>query len=224
MKSETLVATTGLPRVNLLPSEIAEARRMRRIQLGMGGAVVVALLAVGGLWYVEHGAVANAQAAVDTANQQNALLQGQIGKYANVTELKNTVTAMQAQLNQATAQEAKLSTFLGSMAVSLPNSSWLTHLTVTIGNANGAPASTTPSTTTGSQPVGSLTMVGSALNHDGVDALLRTLGAQKGIANPYFTTSTETQVPNTTKTTANFTVTADLTNGIFDTTSAGTGG
>lgn len=221
MNTRTSVVTPALPRVNLLPSEIAEARRLRRIQLGMGGAVAVAVLAVGGLWFMEHHAVSAAQASVDAANSENTSLQQQIGKYGDVTQTKNLVTAMQAQLNQATAHEVQFSHFMNALSLVLPDNAWMTQLTLTIGNGTGsgttAAATVTPGATAAGaeQPVGSLVMAGQALNHDGVADVLRMLAKQHGVQNPYFSTSTETLVQNSTKRIESFNVTADLDNDIF---------
>ena len=57
-----------LPKVNLLPPEIAQAARFRRIQLALGGGVVAALGTVTLLYVLAVGSVSDATVQLEAAN------------------------------------------------------------------------------------------------------------------------------------------------------------
>jgi Tfp pilus assembly protein PilN len=217
--TQVAVGLSGLPRVNLLPAEIAEARRLRRIGAGLAASVLVACAGVGGLWMHEHAAVRSAQNALAQANARNVALQGQTSQYQNVTAVKAQLQNQQAMLSTALGNEVLWSHYLADLSEAMPGNVWFDQLQLQLndGSAATTPTATTPPATTPgastptSTAIGSVHLTGSALSHNDLATLLVALAGERGLANSYFTKSAEQSVTNTTKTTDEFDVTADVT-------------
>ena len=77
MSTLTIDRLATLPRVNLLPPEIEEQRRFRKVQIGLGAGVVAAVGVVGALTLLASGAVGDAQHRLGQAHQGDALARGQ---------------------------------------------------------------------------------------------------------------------------------------------------
>jgi Tfp pilus assembly protein PilN len=204
LMTETGQAVTldSLPRVNLLPPEIAETRRFRRIQLGLGGAVLGAVGIVALLYVMASSSVSSAQEDVDSANAQHSSLQAETAKYRDVTAVYERAAAAQAMLTQAMGEEVRYSQLMNDLSLSVPETVWLKNLTF----AQTAPAAATPGATLG---IGTITVTGVGFSHDDVAVWLESLAGQKSYANPYFSSSTEVLLGN--RKTVNFTSNAILT-------------
>jgi Tfp pilus assembly protein PilN len=197
-----VVSLDSLPRVNLLPPEIAETRRFRRIQMGLGGAVLGAVGIVALLYVAASSSVSSAQTDLDAANAKNSTLQAETVKYRDVTAVYARAAAAQAMLTQAMGEEVRYSQFLNDLSLSVPENVWLKNVTFAQGTAPAAAGATAPG-------VGTVTFTGVGFKHDDVAVWLESLASQKGYANPYFTTSTEALLG--TRKTVNFSSTVTLT-------------
>jgi Tfp pilus assembly protein PilN len=187
--TQTRLAT--MPRVNLLPPEIAERHRFRRVQMGLIGTAVAALLAVAGLYILAAGQVGDAQSDLDTQTETGQRLQREVNTFAQVPAVRAQVDAAEARLTQAMGQEVRWSYFLNDLSLTLPRGVWITKV-----NANqvvaGTPAAAAAAPTGTQQPIltpgiGSVEFTGRALGHNDVAAFLDALAKQKGYASPYFT-------------------------------------
>src|SRR5688572_2544084 len=105
-----------LPRVNLLPPEIEERRRFRRVQLGMGAAVVAAFGAVAGLTMLAGAQVDSAQEQVDTAAFQQQQLQRKVSQMQGVREVYSRVAGAEVLLTQAMSNEIQWSHYLNDLS------------------------------------------------------------------------------------------------------------
>jgi Tfp pilus assembly protein PilN len=199
------VSLSSLPRVNLLPPEIAVARRMRRIQTGLGGAVVAAVGIVALLYVGAASGASNAQETLDTAAAHQASLRSQTAKYSDVTAVYSRATAAEAMLTQAMGDEVRFSRYLNDLTLTVPDSVWLKAATFTQG---AAATSAAPGTAT-APGIGTVTFTGVGFKHDDVAVWLESLAGQKGYANPYFSSSTEAFLG--TKPIVNFVSTVTLT-------------
>jgi Tfp pilus assembly protein PilN len=197
----------SLPRVNLLPPEIAEAAKFRRFQFAMGAAVVAAIFAVGALDVHEHSGVRAAQQGLATAQAQHTALQTRLNSLASVQNVYDEVAAKQAMLAQAMGQQIDWSTYLADLSIKVPDNVWLNSMTATETSATTAGQATA---TPGSTAIGSIQFGGVAFSHDNVATWLDVLGRERGFANAYFTNSSETFIG--TKKVANFSSSVDLTN------------
>jgi Tfp pilus assembly protein PilN len=201
-----------MPRVNLMPPEIAEAARFRRFQLAMGGAVVAAVAVVGALYMQAHGGVGDAQAQLDQAKSQQTVLQARLNSLQSVQDVYTQVANRQAMLTQAMGGEIRWSRYLNDLSLRIPDHVWLTNITATETGAAGAAGTPTAVTAaTGATTLGSIGNIqfsGVAFAHDDVATWLDTLAKERGFVGAYFTNSAETPIGE--KTFVNFSSSANL--------------
>ena len=192
----------ALPKVNLLPPEIAERARFRKVQAGLGGGLLAAVGVVALLYVGAVGSVNDAQAELDTATAQGAALRAETAKYADVKAVYARAAAAQAMLTQAMGEEVRYSQFLNDLSLTVPDNVWLKDVTFAQAPVPAAVGATEPG-------IGTVSFTGVGFSHDDVAVWLESLAKQKGYANPYFTNSTKAFVGS--RATVNFTSTVTLT-------------
>jgi Tfp pilus assembly protein PilN len=195
MTNLTAERLSTLPRVNLLPPEIAEQRRGKQVQVGLGAGLLATLAVVGGLTLLANNAVSNAEEDLATAKARGTQLEAQKTEYAEVPLVYAQVEASQAQLTAAMGQEVRWSYFLNDISLAIPSKVWLTSMTVTqeVDAASDAVASATAGEPANylDTGLGTVTFEGRGTEHNGVAAWLNALAKQKGLSQPYFTSSTK---------------------------------
>jgi len=203
--------TFQLPQVNLLPPEIAEKAVFRRVQLGLGAAVVAALGVVGLLYLSAASSATSARGDLDTATASGQSLQAQSAKYSEVTGVYARAASAQTQLGTAMGDEVRYSQLLNDLSLSIPTNVWIKNLSYTSSAAPAAGAAATATTAVpGATPgIGTLNVTGVAFSHDDVAVWLESIGSQKTYVNPYFASSTEALIG--TRKVVNFTSTATVT-------------
>ena len=187
---ELELATVTLPSVNLLPPEIGEAIRFRRVQAGLMAGVVTTLGLVGLLYVGANGAVGDAQRDVQAASAEQTTLTAETAGYADVTQTYARVAAAEQMLVQAMGSEVRYSRFLNDLSLSIPEDVWLTNATWSQSAADGSAAAAT-GTAVPATSLGTVTLTGVAKSHDAVAVWLEQLAVQKGYAEPYLQSSTE---------------------------------
>jgi Tfp pilus assembly protein PilN len=141
-----------------------------------------------------NGQVHDAQGDLDTAKAHGASLQAEQAKYAEVPLVYAQVEAGEAQLSQAMGKEVRWSYFLNDLSLRTPTKVWLTGMTVAE-QVDAPPVVAAPGTATyGTPGLGTVTFQGKGYRHNDVAAWLRALGNQPGLADPYFTNSTQEKV------------------------------
>ena len=186
-----VTSTVRLPRVNLLPPEIAERATFQRIQAGLGVAVLAAVGVVGLLYLSASHSVSSAQGDLDAANSQASSLQQQSAKYANVTATYARAAAAQVTLRTAMGGEIRYSQLLNDLSLTVPSNVWLSSLAYTSTPpvaSTATPVAGAPVAATG---VGTFTASATAFSHDDVAVWLESIAGLKAYASPYFSTSTE---------------------------------
>ena len=211
--TETRLVGTSLallPRVNLLPPEIAEKAAFRKVQLGLGSTVLAAVGVVGLLYMSAASSVSSAQGQVDNASATQRQLQAESTKYAAVTGVYARATAAQAMLSQAMGDEIRYSQLLNDLSLSVPAKVWVKNVAFaqTPPAAPGA-AATATAASTAAAGIGTFTVTGIGFSHDDVAVWLESIGAQKTYSNPYFSNSTEALIG--TRKVVNFASTATVT-------------
>lgn len=202
MSTSTVQSTTirlaALPRVNLLPSEIAAANRLRKVQVGLGAGVAASVVLVGALAVMAAGQVSDARSGLDAAKAQGTALEAEQAKYADVPKVYAAVEARKAQLEQAMGKEIRWSYFLNDLSLRTPAKVWLTQMTAaeTVDASALAPVAAPATPTYGTAGIGTIKFTGKGYTHNDVAAWLRALGAQPGLADPYFTKSTKEKIGN----------------------------
>ena len=193
-----------LPRVNLLPPEIAEKAAFRKIQAGLGAALALAVVAVGAAYVSSTHGVTAAQTDLDSATQRTTSLQAEAAKYRNVTAIYAAADAARAQLTTAMGDEIRFSQLLNDLSLSVPSNIWLSS----VGYTTAPPVSV--GTATGTAPaLGAFTVAATAFSHDDVAAWLESIAGLKTYDSPYFANSTESLLG--TKPIVTFSATATLT-------------
>lgn len=193
---------TGLlPRVNLLPPELAEMRAFRRVQGGLGVAVLAVLLIMGLVVVSASHSVSSARNDLTASQTENTRLQTQAKSYANVSAIYAAADAAQLQLATAMGDEVRFSQLLTDLSLSVPSSVWVSNVSLT----------TTPlgASATGSPSIGTFTVSGVGFSHNDVGLWLDSVAGLKSYSDPYFSTSTELLMG--TRKVVNFTSTATLT-------------
>lgn len=190
------------PRVNLLPPQIGQRRRLRRVQVAAAVLVLVAVALIGFLYWRAWGEVSQARDELEVSQAQGASLRSRTAELAHVDKVHTTVQQAERALGQATSEEIRWSYYLADLGLVLPPNVWLDSMTVYAGTPE--PTATTGSTSQpapakGSHPAGAgatgtVTFAGSAYSHDDVATWLEVLGRQVGYADPYLTSSTERTV------------------------------
>jgi Tfp pilus assembly protein PilN len=179
------------PVVNLLPPEIGEQRRLRKLKAGLGVGVLAAAGVVAALYMAASSDVAQAQEELDTSKAQGVRLQQQTAQYANVPAIIAKVDAAKLQRSEAMAQEVRWSYYLNDLSLRIPAKVWLTSVSATQ-NVDGATASATAGTATyPAVGIGAVTFEGQAYDHTDVATWLQMLARQKGWTQAYFTNSAE---------------------------------
>lgn len=196
----------ALPRVNLLPPEIAETVRFRRIQLGLGGGLLAAVGVVALLYVGASGAVADASAEVETADVQNTALRAETAKFADVQAVYARAAAAEAMLTTAMGEEVRYSQYLNDLSLTVPENVWVKNVSFVQGPAVAAAGAAVGTPVPG---IGTVTFTGVGFKQDDVAVWLDSLAKQKGYANPYFASSTKALLGN--RSTVNFTSTVTMT-------------
>lgn len=182
-----------MARVNLLPPEVAEVRRFRRVQYGLGSAVLAAIGVVILLLVLAMGSVSSAQQQVDKTQAEQTQLQGRLTKFNGVRQVYAQVAQSDAALRSALTGEVQLSHYLNDLSLTVPQHVWLTNLSVTLdaGGGTGSAAGAGAGPGLARPGIGSLTATGSAFAHDDVANWLESLSREKGFADAYLSSSTE---------------------------------
>jgi Tfp pilus assembly protein PilN len=212
-------AGTGLPvlpRVNLLPPEIAETVRFRKIQYGLGGGLLAAVGVVALLYVAAVGSVNDATTELETATATGTSLQAETAKYKDVSAVYARAAAAQAMLTVAMGEEVRYSQYMNDLSLTVPENVWLKNVTFAQAPAPAALGSTVPG-------VGTVSFTGVGFKHDDVAVWLESLAKQKGYVNPYFTSSTKALLGNreTVNFTSTVTMTADALSGRYTTPQGG---
>jgi Tfp pilus assembly protein PilN len=204
-----------MPRVNLIPPEIAERALFRKVQIGLGVGVAAAVGVVGLLTLSAAHGVSSAQASLDQATQQSTKLTAQKATFNNVTAIRAAADAAQAQLTTAMGQEVRYSQLMHDLSLSVPSAVWLKGMTFTqavpaaqttaaVGTAGAAAPVAAPTS------IGTVTFTGVGFDHNDLALWLESLSGLKAYSDPYFSSSTEALLNNSRKV-VNFSSTANLT-------------
>jgi len=189
----TLLRQDFLPHVNLLPPEIAARVRFRKVQCGLGMAVVAAVAAVGLLVVSAGSSVADAEEQVQAAGTEQTRLQAEARPFAEVGAVYARAAAAEQMLVQAMGQEVRYSRFLNDLSLTVPPEVWITNASFAQdgGTAAAAAGPAVAGTTSTPAGLGTITLTGIAFDHDDVALWLEVLAKQRGFAAPFLQSSTE---------------------------------
>lgn len=189
MTTLTPTRLAQMPRVNLLPPEIAAAAKLKRLKavLGLTVLAVMALLVLAFLWV--SGQVGGAEEDLAAAQAEGSTLQAEVATYAEVPQVLLAVDTAQADLATAMTPEIRWSFYLNDLSLTIPRTTRLTGITA-VNEAAAAQLSGTVTTAEGvvtplgELSMGTMTFAGNSTDFDAVAAWLQSLARQKGYVEP----------------------------------------
>jgi Tfp pilus assembly protein PilN len=203
-----------LPRVNLLPPEVHEARKARRVQLGLGVAVAAVVLVLGGVYFTQAKAASSAKDDLASATAQGDTLQAQKAQYADVPRTLSAIDAAETARQVALSNDVLWYRYLNDLSYITPKNAWLDSVQIALSQS---------STTIGANPVAhpgvaTISVTGAAKQHTDVAKWLDAASKETAWVDAYFTDSEKTDMNGTTfvkfSSTAN--VTADALSHRYD--------
>ncbi len=171
-----------MSRVNLLPPEIRERQRTRKVATLVIFASVGVLLLVVFVYLLEMRSLSSVKSDIDAQGNRNRQLQGRISGLQQYAQLQDQANAEEQLLGQVFAGEVSFSSLLVDLSSVVPSDADLRSLSITV--------STTQTPSAGQIPngiIGSMAFSGDGASSDSVATLLSRLETVKGWANPYVT-------------------------------------
>lgn len=176
-----------LPRVNLLPPEIAEHVLLRRVQWVLATGLVACVGLVGLLHDAAATSVEDARLQHEEAGDRTRVLQAEKSSFAEVEDVYGRAAAAQERLTAAMGEEVRFSRFLDGLSTSVPEDVWLTNITFT---QDAAVAASRAPSSVGAPAIGTVTFTGVGFHHDDTAAWLEALDEQEGFADAHVSEST----------------------------------
>jgi len=192
-----------MSQVNLLPPDILQGQRYRRLTLTVlaAGALILALIVI--FFLVQVGRLGSVNGDTEAKQQTNAQLQSQIDSLQKYDDLQVQAQQAQSQLDAAYAGEVSFSGMLMDLQRVIPSDAYLNTFSATI---TGPPPATGGTTTT--PLIGTMTTGGEAIGFDSLSIWLTRLELVNGWVNPWMPSiAADTTVPNA----YTFTTSVDLT-------------
>lgn len=181
--------TATMPRVNLLPPEIAQRAQARKAHVAMVATGLAAVAVVGVMYTQQSAKIAEANDAKASATAASVKLRGDLAALQNVQDVRTQVDQANATLVSAMGDEVTWSRYLHDLTLTIPENVWLTNFTATVSTQTGGGGGGVLDA-----GLGTVTITGKAFTHDDVAAWLESLGKEKGYVNPYFTQSEEEMI------------------------------
>lgn len=186
MTTLTPTRLAQMPRVNLLPPEIAAAAKLRRLQVMLGLLVLVAMVMVVLGYLFASSRIGGAEEALAEAKTDGAKLQADVATYAEVPQVLAEVDAAQANLVTAMTPEIRWSFYLNDLSLTIPKTTRLSTITAVNNGAAEQLAGTVTAlgTPLGAVTMGSITFSGKSTDFNAVAAWLQSLARQDGYLEP----------------------------------------
>lgn len=187
-----------MSQVNLLPHDVIQGQRYRRLTLTVlaAGAVVLALIIA--FFLLQMGKLGGVNDDIHAAQQTNQSLQGQIANDQKYEELQVQAQQAQAQLAAAYKGEVSFSGMLMDLSHVIPSQAYLTSFSSTItGPPSGSSSGSSSSSTTTTPLIGTMQMSGEAIGFDTLSEWLTRLEMVQGWVNPWMPNiAADSAVPN----------------------------
>ena len=187
-------------RIELLPETYQAQRRQRRTVSLIISAGVVLLALLLGYWLVLGVRIASAENDLDRVTAQNADLQTEIASLQRYADLETEVNEKKASLTTVMQGDVDWPAVLTEVGMVVPGEIWMTNLTASAGQTEGATAvgtETAPVRVNGEQPFGRVQFQGNSLTMPGVGKWLLRLATVKEFQALWLNDATE-QVMGTT--------------------------
>ena len=174
-----------MSQVNLLPPDILQAQKWRRLTLLVAAIGTVVVVLVIGFYLLQVNTLSSVNADIEDRNQTNESINAQIASKQKYAALQAEAAAQEQKLSLAYAGEVSFSALLMDTSRVIPSDAYLDTLSLQITDPATAPVDTT-TTTTGL--VGSITGGGKAVSIDTLATFLTRLESVNGWVNPFINT------------------------------------
>jgi Tfp pilus assembly protein PilN len=190
-------------RINLLPPEILERQRARRRTAAVVAFGLVVLLLLAAFYVLQLLRLSDLRDDLEQQQAANRQLEARIAELQEVATLQQQLADSRELLADLLDNQVYWSGVLRDVSLVIPGETWLTGLTGTIVEADGA-----TQVEVGRGLVGSISFTGFAFEHRDVALWLSRLEDVRGFVNPWLSTSTKTLIGETEV--VNFTNSVDL--------------
>jgi Tfp pilus assembly protein PilN len=195
-----------MSQVNLLPHDVLEGQRYRRLTLTVIAAGAVVLAVIFALFLLQVGKLGSVNDDITNAQANNAALQAEIDNLQKYEDLQVQAQEAEGQLTAAYSGEVSFSGMLMDLSRVIPSDAFLTTFSATI---SGPPAAGTGGAETTTTPlIGTISMGGEAIGFDSLSVWLTRLEMVHGWVNPWMPSiAADSSIPNA----FTFTTSVDLT-------------
>ena len=187
-----------MTQVNLLPPEVRNKVRLRRITGAAFGAVAAVVVLLPMVYALQASRLGKVNTELAAQNSINAGLRGKVASLQHFETLRNNAVAKQSLVDSLTANQILWSDALRNVSASTPHGVWFTSIT---GQVSDAPDG---------QLIGTIQFQGSALSHRKVAEWLVTVEKVKGWVNSWVSSSSKGGEENTGQVTFNGTIDLSL--------------
>lgn len=179
-----------MSQVNLLPPDILQAQRYRRLTSGVVVAGIVLVAAVFGYYLLQSNELSSVNDEIVAQEATNASIQASIAEKQKYADLQAEAQAQQQLLAAAYAGEVSFSALLMDFSRVIPSDAYVNSLAVQADQATVAAEGATPGL------IGGITGSGQAVSIDTLSVFLTRLEQVKGWVNPWMSTVSRNEEVN----------------------------
>jgi Tfp pilus assembly protein PilN len=192
--ADAVLRTPGVV-ADLLPTEIIESRRARRMRWSVLTALLLTACLIGAVQTVAAQRTAGARNRLEGVQTEVTRLQGQQSAFAELIRTKNSSSQIEGQLAALLANDLPWWEVLGSLRAAAPSGVSVTGVTGSLAGATGALGSAGSSAAqgeelpkaSGERMIGSLTITGMARDNRAVAAYVDALQGVHALSDPLLT-------------------------------------
>lgn len=179
-----------MSQVNLLPPDVLQAQRYRRLTSGVVVAGIVLVAAVFGYYLLQSNELSSVNDEIVAQEATNASIQASIAEKQKYADLQAEAQARQQLLAAAYAGEVSFSALLMDFSRVIPSDAYVNSLAVQADQAAVAAEGATPGL------IGGITGSGQAVSIDTLSVFLTRLEQVKGWVNPWMSTVSRNEEVN----------------------------
>jgi Tfp pilus assembly protein PilN len=176
--------------VNLLPPDILQAQRYRRLTSGVVVAGLVLVAAVFGYYLLQSNELSSVNDEIAAQEATNASIQASIAEKQKFADLQAEAQAQQQLLSAAYAGEVSFSALLMDFSRVIPSDAYVNSLAIQADQAAVETEGATPGL------IGGITGSGQAVSIDTLSVFLTRLEQVKGWVNPWMSTVSKNEEVN----------------------------
>lgn len=199
-------------RINLLPPEVEQKRRVRRQSGFLALGFVAFIVLLGAIWFVRQSTLNQERETLAALEAQQQELQTKVDALQEFAQLEQTVTQKRATLAAAMINDVAWSRLLVELSMVIPGDSWLTAFSGTAATQAPTPGAA-PAPGTAAPNLGTLTFTAVTFDFPGVAKWITRLQQEmnKSLQNVWVPTASKAELAG--RDVVNYSSTADLSQG-----------